>query len=554
VPGLIGIAHIFPGVDRESSAAKAAVDAMRAALTHREWLVADEPFCDDRVCATRVDTRLLQPEAQPHADGEVFVWIDGEIYDDRDRVSDAALLARQYHDDPGFSFLRRVDGFFTAVLYDRGRNKVHLISDRYGFRHLYWTTIDAQLWWGTELKALCHLPGFTPRLDAAAPDEFLSRGYLGGDRSWLRGVQLVSQGSVLTWDLSDGTRSTRRYWEWPEAGTLAVPHDRRELVDEWGRLFVEAVRKRCSSGRVGVLLSGGLDSRAILAAVPEDVSPLHAVTFGRSESTDVRIAVRAAAVRGALHHVQELNERNWLAPRFEGIWWSEGQTNLIDIHGIGGYDERRDWFDINLSGFLGDVTMGGSYLRKDEDEIEGISNRGRRFIAMGLKMQTSYFENRLPFFDNDLLEFTLSIPERLRAREHVYADMLLRKFPSFFRTIPWQDTGVPITWPLRAANLYRRGQGVMRRLGLGSGRRSYGDYDEWLRREPARSVVGSILTETSPLYAEFVPREKVVGAWNRLMSGAAEGRTVGLYATFEIWLQQLFNARHRTAPPTDITT
>jgi asparagine synthase (glutamine-hydrolysing) len=308
-----------------------------------------------------------------------------------------------------------------------------------------------------------------------------------------------------------------------------------------------------------VLLSGGLDSRAILAAMSESVSPLHAVTFGQRDAPDVRIAARAAGVRGTIHHVQELTEHSWLAPRFEGVWWLDGHLNLLDVHGMGGYDERREWFDINLSGFLGDVTMGGSYSRKTGGggEIDLIRNRGRRLITYGLKAAATYFENRIPFFDNDLLEFTLSIPETQRARDHVYADMLLKRFPEFFKKIPWQETGVPITWPLPLAYQFERGHNLwsraLHRFGVGSGHTRYADYNSWLRHEPARSQIGSILTAKDAIYPEYVDRGVVVGVWEDLQRGAPISREVGLYATLEIWLQQVFNARYRTAPAQDAT-
>lgn len=524
---------------------------MTRAVAHRDWLIADEPFQDDHLCAARVDTRWLQPAPQPFTDGESYVWIDGELYHDE---VDGAVLARGYRERGDFSFLAEVDGFFSAVLYEPAAGRVHLIADRHGFRQLFWTVRDGQLWWGTELKAAFELPGALPRPDPDTVSFYIENGFLPGDDSWVRGIELVPAGSVVTYDLAAATARTRAYWSWDDLPRVEVPRDHRSLVREWARLFVDAVARRCHDGRVGVLLSGGLDSRAILGAVPAHVDPLHAVTFGRSDSPDVRIAARAARVRGADHHVQPLSGDNWIAPRFEGVWWADGQTNIVDIHGIGGYDERRAWFDINLSGFLGDVTMGGSYLRKGIDEIEGIRTRGRRFIAMGLKMQTSYFENRIPFFDNRLLEYTMNIPSRLRAEKHIYADMLLDRFPELFRGIPWQETGLPVSWPLPVARTFGRIRSRLAGLRIGAGARDYGDYNAWLRRAPARDIVDAILMAQDALYPGLVSRETVAGDWRRLQDGADIAPRIGRYLTLEIWLQQAYNGRLRDAPPEMPTT
>jgi len=533
---------------------------MREIVTHRPYTKADPPFCDARVCAGRVDTRLFQRDAQPYIDGDMHVWIDGEITDARPAdASDAALLAAHYRADPSFTFLRDLDGFFTAVLYDAGAAVVHLIADRCGFRHLFHAVHAGRLWWGTELKAVTELPGFEARVSPDSVADFFEHGFFTGDRSWFAGVELVPNGTVLSFPLGGGTPQRRRYWDWEDLGKVAMPRDRRELVVEWGRLFAESVRKRSQSGRVGVLLSGGLDSRAVLAAVPENVSPLHAVTFGQRGALDVALAQRAAAVKGAVHHFHELGERNWLAPRFEGVWWSDGQLNLIDIHGVGGYEERREWFDINLSGFAGDLTMGGSYLRKGyDDDFAVLRTRVRRATANGIKMQTSYFENRLPFFDNALLEFTYAIPARLRAKDHLYADMLLARYPRYFRSIPWQETGVPVTWPLGLAIAAKRAATALERVlsplgGASRRRRSYSDYGAWLRRDPARSAIDAILLAGDALYPAYVPATDARGAWARHQRGEDLARAVCLYATFEIWLQQITNGRLRAAPPEAIT-
>ena len=524
---------------------------MAAAIAHVDSLQTDDTFHDKRVCASRVSTRLFEPARQPVRDGDLVLWIDGEILDE----GGPAVIFDGYRRDPGFSFLRNVGGFFVAVLYDAAAGKLHLISDRQGFRHLFWTRHGDSLWWGTELKALFELEGYSPRIDADAVSRYAADGFFPGERSWFSGVELVPGGTVLSWNLASGDMQRRQYWNWSEIGAVDIPRDRRELIEEWGRLFTASVARCCRDGRVGALLSGGLDSRAIVAAIPATVDPLHVVTFGRPDSPDVRIAATVAAKRGAIHHIQEMSEHNWLPPRFRGIWWSDGQLNLIDLHGVAGYEERRAWFDINLSGFLGDVTMGGSYLRKGDDELTAIRERGRRFVGAGLKMHTLYFDNRLPFFNDDLLEFTLAISPALRAKKHIYADMLLHHFPDMFRTIPWQETGVPITWPLPLARISKRARSAIGRItGTLDARRSFASYDQWFRHEPARSLIGDILTAPDALFAELLPRETVVGAWNRLQSGGNLSREVGLYATMEIWLQQAFNARFREPPDGAVTT
>src|SRR5665648_996009 len=88
-------------------------------------------------------------------------------------------------------------------------------------------------------------------------------------------------------------------------------------ADELGRLLIHAVAERAQpEERVAVSLSGGLDSRAIVAATAPRDEALPAVTFGRPGCVDIAIARRVAALKGACHEVVSITSDNWLAPRF----------------------------------------------------------------------------------------------------------------------------------------------------------------------------------------------------------------------------------------------
>ena len=562
MPGLVG----FSCGPLERPACVAALDAMKALVTYRDFYGIDEAFCDGVVCASRAHTRIFQPEPQPARRGEVYVWLEGEFLNREElctrhsvsAATDPDLLAVLYTRAHDFSFLRDVDGFFAAVIYDAARGLLHLVPDRYGFRHLYWSDRGGRIAWASELKAFLHVPGFALSIDADSVERFFTAGYFTGDRTWLDGVEVVPGGTVLTWDLAGGAREATRYWSYEEIHVMDPLPDEDEVIEEWGRLFADSVARCARRGRVGVLLSGGLDSRAIVAALPRSLDPAHLVTFGQEGSDDVEIARRVARLRGADHHVMLIDERSWLRDRFEGVWWTDGQLNLIDLHSKFTLEPRRAWFDINISGFIGDVTMGGSFLRGSrESEFAAMRNRFRRFTSVGLRMSQPLSESRLPYVANDLLEFSFSIPSALRKNHYIFNRMLLRAYPDYYRTIPWQKTGVPITWPHRLSNAAHywgkatdrvktrlRLPGVMPRR-----RMHFGSYDLWMRREPARALFDAILTNPDALYPSYLEGVDVPGLWRRHLAGERLGSRVGLYVTFEVWLQQLFNATHREGPP-----
>jgi asparagine synthase (glutamine-hydrolysing) len=212
-----------------------------------------------------------------------------------------------------------------------------------------------------------------------------------------------------------------------------------------------------------------------------------------------------------------------------------------------------------VSGFVGDLVAGGSYLRPSAPpEREVMSTRCRRFTSVGIRARLPFFEMRLPFTDNDVMDYAFGLPRELRANAYLYHRMLLRFFPRYYRAIPWQTTGVPINWPARVARLSRR---VMRRTDLAARsierhtplripfRRQFVDYAAWLRREPARSMAGSLLLDSRRRSSAFAISPDPVELWRRHQAGENHAPMLGRHLTFEIWMRQLFDGELRPRDP-----
>ena len=560
MPGIVGFCCQNLSHTQERSQI---LEKMQDLITHRSFNLKDERFIDSHVYATRTHTNIIQKNPQPYHHENLYVWLDGEFFNQAElhgvstteHNSDLSILAFlfQQHKDTDFSFLKEIDGIYSAVIYDSQKQKIYLISDRYGLCHLYWMIRDNCLVWASEVKTMLAWPAFTPTIDRQSIEDFFKRGHLLGNRTWFEKVKLLPPGTVLTWDIQRGTLHEYCYWSWNEITLLTGKIDENEVTEELGRLFVDAVRRRCTQEDTGVCLSGGLDSRAILAAMPDQQGQIHAITFGKRGCDDIKIASKVAKIKGARHHTVLLNRKNWLLPRFEGIWLTDGQLNLRDMHIISIYQIARKYFTINLSGLLGDAILGGWYIRKHWNVIEKITNTGRRFTCEGIRLGGSFIINRKPFFDNKLMEFIMSIPDSLRKDSYIYNKMLLRKFPKFYESIPWQMTGSPISgrripkrveWYRRIKNKCLR---ELDHIGFIRYRSSYpyADYQDWIRDEPARSLFDRILTHSNAMYPEYIPREKVIQEWEKHLGGEDCSSNLCLYVTLEIWLQQVFAHKYR---------
>jgi len=558
MPGLVGFAA--PGEDSEKGLAR--LKRMSSLLVHLPWHACDRLYTQSPVFATRVYLREQCQRGQPFEAKNVRVWVDGEIYRAEGRefmFAGAGLLAGLYASDPEFGFLGDIDGYFTAVIYDELARKIHLITDRYGFKHIFWTKLKEGLAWSSEVKALADISGSLYHIDEEAVAEFLELGFLTGKKTWFREVQLLDGGTVLTLDLATGMLNRKRYWDWGKIEPIGTIGDDEEITQELGRLFRESVSLRCGDGEgVGLLLSGGRDSRAILAAMSHCGNGIKTATFGMKDCLDWRIAREVCDRCGAVPCFLELTPENWLMPRLSGIWRTDGMLSLLDLHGIEYIERYPDLFKVCLSGFLGDATTGGSYLGDPLiSETEKINNRGRRLITRGLRMLEDALIVRLPFFDNPFIELLMSLPTSYRQDSYIYRRMLLSEAPALFKDIPWQATGISIKWPPIVEKVFKqiwRGRRILYnrlgRLGIHPiDARGYPDYDRWIRREPAKTFFYKALTAPDALYVEYLPIGRVKDALERHFNGENHSMALGRYLTLEIWLRQLVEGKYMEDNP-----
>ena len=577
MPGLVGFASQAPLSAKQLDAR---LEALENALTithrHRVHRVLYGP---------RVGGAAICPAWQPapvvQTPAGLTLWLDGTCFNREDLArrsnlrfqSDADFFLTAIADPLGRTLLKAIDGLFSAVVFDAHKNLLHIATDRYGLRPLYWLRTRNQIAWASETKAFFSLPDVSPHIDEEARETFFATGQLPAGRTFLSGIEPVPPGTRITFRLADGALTRERYWHWHDLTTTTGNHSLTDLTEELARLFIAAVERRATDHRPGLVLSGGLDSRAILAALP---SAPRTYTFGKKNSPDVTIAARAAAVKNAPHTTLPLNAQNWLLPRISGVWQTDGALNLLHLHGIEHLHQIADDVDICFNGAGGDGLVGGGHLfpphevdtylrdtlhlaldthpaiaatlretfnRTGSAHVFYIDWRMRSFTIHGPRFCLFQgMDYRLPFMDNAVQEFLYGLPLETKRHNRLYRAMLLSAFPAYFKTIPWQATGYPLsypTWAIKGARLFRK-------LSRKKNRRDFADYPAWLRMPPARTLCETLLLNPRALMFEHVNASTVEHLWNEHLQGADRAETIGRYLTYELYLQQVFNGAYRT--------
>jgi asparagine synthase (glutamine-hydrolysing) len=208
---MCGIAGFF-ALDGAHRAMPGVLDAMCTAMTHRG---PDDQGTLERgpvgLGMRRLSIIDVGGGHQPisNEDGSVWVVFNGEIYNHpelRETLtarghrlatrSDTEVIVHLY-EDHGEDFVKHLNGMFAIALWDAKREKLILARDRMGEKPLYYTTIEDQLLWGSELKCLLAHPAVPRRLSLPALSRYLQREYVPAPHSILEGVHKLPPAHLL---------------------------------------------------------------------------------------------------------------------------------------------------------------------------------------------------------------------------------------------------------------------------------------------------------------------------------------------------------------------
>ncbi len=215
------------------------------------------------------------------ADGKKQIIFNGEIYNYRElrtrlqaqgcrfaTDSDTEVILRQYEKD-GAACVNHFNGMFAFAIWDADKRALFLARDRMGVKPLYYFWDGARLIFASEIKAIL-ASGYVPRLlNPQSLWDYLTFRYVPQPETIWQNIYKLLPGHTLTISLDQPTPRVVRYWDIPYTDQ-PMPRAEAELNREFAELFLDAVRLRLIADvPVGILLSGGLDSSAVAAAVAE---------------------------------------------------------------------------------------------------------------------------------------------------------------------------------------------------------------------------------------------------------------------------------------------
>ena len=177
-------------------------------------------------------------------------------------IGDAALCLQAYR-RWGDSFVERLSGDFAFVVWDEDKQRLLAIRDQLGIRPLFYARCGSAWMVSDSLDWLAAQPGLDKRLDEVWIGDFLATGHsLDPARTVYDTVHRLPAGHCL--ELCRDREGLRRYWRLSVERPLFL-RDGRAYGERFRALTIAAIRDRLPAGRVGIAMSGGLDSTSLAA-------------------------------------------------------------------------------------------------------------------------------------------------------------------------------------------------------------------------------------------------------------------------------------------------
>ena len=344
---------------------RAELDAMAARLTHRgafgaQWSPGPGIWFG------------MQARSQAELATEGPLLLDGRL-DNRRQLrlrrgggsandgpaKDAALLT-ELLDAEGPDSLERVAGPFALAWWRRRDRTLLVARDRIGYGPLHFT-VDrvGRFLFASEYKALLALDTVEARPNRDAIQVLQNTKWAKPGETCLEGIYPVAPGSVL--EIDAGRLTMRRYWNIP----VAVTHDNEQRhASELREVFLDTLRSQTEPyQRIGVSLSGGLDSAVVAAGARHVIGdkPLHTFTAGYGrDDPEIANAARIAKTLRTEHHETVLrpDDLPQLLPSM--VWHLEEPIGREDIaYLFVAARQAARFVDVILAGFGFDGLFAG---------------------------------------------------------------------------------------------------------------------------------------------------------------------------------------------------
>lgn len=375
--------------------------------------------------------------------GNIVLVFSGECFLP-DGVATIDKIARLYERE-GDQMLEKLNGLFCGLIIDKKRKKLLLFNDRYGMRRVYYHQSGNNFYFASEAKALLRV---LPQLRDFNPEgvaDYLAFGCTLDWKTLFQGIDILPGGSAWTFEAGScrkGKYFTPEMWE-----------SRPELPAEDYEMLLPETFKRIlpryfePHSQTGIALTGGLDTRMIMACRPENNGHTTCYTFSgnNGRTRDDLIAARVAAASNLSHKLLRLDPdffSNFQQFADKAVFATDGCAGICNAHEIYFNRKARELAPVRLTGNYGSEVLRSISTFKpvplsphlfNADWRQKIQSRGNPLAGQNTRPVTfaafkeipwnlygnlsagwCQLQFRTPYLDNELVALAFQAPAPVR--------------------------------------------------------------------------------------------------------------------------------------------
>ena len=382
---------------------KTVIERMMKAIEHR-GPDSEGSFCREKITLgfRRLSIIDLEDGQQPmeSADGNLHIVFNGEIYDYKELRAELEAFGISFctHSDTevlintiqqyGEKALDKLRGMFGFAVWNEKEQTLMLARDFFGIKPFYYTVVDGNIIYGSEIKSILAHPAYKKEVNDVALENYLTFQYSVLPETFFKGVYKLMPGHCFTFH--NGEINIKRYWE------PTFEADESKSLDEFVKEIDDAMHDsvehhKISDVEVGSFLSSGVDSSYVAATFNGDKT--FTVGFDYEKYNEIDYA-KALSEKIQIDNYSKLvsSEEYWAAiPKIQ----YHMDEPLADPAAIALYfvsQTASKYVKVSMSGEGADEFFGGYNIYK-----EPLDTAGYRKLPKGLRKCLANAAQAVPF-------------------------------------------------------------------------------------------------------------------------------------------------------------
>ena len=384
---------------------------------------------------------------------DIVLFMTGESYHDRSDINalaqhghnfnpqNASCLVHMYEEE-GENFFKNLNGWFNGILLDLRTSKVILFNDRCGIRRMYFHEGSDFFAFSSEAKSLLKAFPELREISFRSVGEVLTRDCMLENRTYFPKINLLPPCSA--WTFHKGNVQKKVYFDTAVLENQPIlPKD--QFVEKLEETFIRILPRYFSTGTVGLGVTGGLDTRLIIACLNPEPGELPCYTWGGTyrDIFDVRLAPKVAAICGQKHTIFRLDDTQLIKEYpykvEKATYISDGLESTDKTDALHFNRMARDIAPVRMTGKYGSQVIKGifgfaarpPYMHLIHDDFKQYLDMANKTTAELQKvhkltfllqsaipwwwnafvtLESSQVEIRSPFLDNDFVKVLYQAP------------------------------------------------------------------------------------------------------------------------------------------------